>query len=73
MEVVEVKGVSTRFFHNWGNGSSFERCRDSSSGEGGVDDSGDEGDQRGEAGFDKLGRVQLTGGWFGFPDELCDF
>ena len=49
--VVEVGGVGARFFQNWGNGSSFERCRDNSSGERGVDDGKDEGYQRGEAGF----------------------
>lgn len=75
MEVVEDGGVSTRFFQNGGDGSSFEGCRNSLSGERGVDDGRDEGDQRREAGFDQLcgERVQLTDEWLGFPDEFSDF
>ena len=43
--------VGTRFFQYWCNSRGFEGCRESSSGERGVDDGRDEGGQRREAGF----------------------
>lgn len=40
-----------------------------------MDDSIDEGNQGGKAGFYKLcgNGIKLTGGRLGFPDEFCNF
>lgn len=74
-KLLKLEGLAQGFFQNWGNGSSFEGCRDSSSGERGVNDSRNEEDQEGKAGFNKLcgEGIKLTSRWLGFPDEFCNF
>ena len=53
-KLLKLERSAPVFFQNWGDGSSFEGCRDSSSGERGVDDGRNEGDQRREGGFNKF-------------------